>query len=115
MKKILFCLLFLLSACNKTAEEPAKITFFYKELCPHCHHAREYIHQNYAALPIEMVDIATPEGYELLVKAVNRYKISGSFGVPFIAFGENYMLGWGGEVSEKTFDEYAKPFLQQNK
>ena len=116
MKKVILAIVLLLAACRGSSEEidKNKVYFFYSNGCPHCHDALAYIDKNYADTPITLVNVATPGGYDLCLKAARQYGLSGRIGTPMITFGNNYLLGWGGD-SAKRFDAYMRPFLKQNK
>ena len=135
MKKLV-CLLtamvFGLCACGdkdtqKTAEEfPSMertidtnisndvIYFFFAESCPHCHDALAYINRKYSALNMILVDVAKPKGYDLFVKCAQKFNLGNRIGTPLFCMGGNYLMGWAPEYEAK-FDEYAKPYVVDEK
>ncbi len=116
MKKILSCLLLVLVvvACSaqKSNLKDDEIYFFYSNSCPHCHHALEYMNKKYPNLEIAMVNVANPQGYDLLVEAAQKYKLGNNVGTPLITFGDNYIMGWAKQYEAK-FDEYCKPYMKK--
>ena len=113
MKKFILAIVILISACSGSVErlDKNKVYFFYSNGCPHCHDALAYIDKNYASVPVAMVNVASPGGYELLKQTAKDYRISGGVGTPLITFGDKYMLGWGRD-SARQFDEYIRPYLK---
>lgn len=114
MRKVILFLFLFIVGCESAGEtlDKNKIYFFYSNGCPHCHDAMEYIDKKYAQVPMAMVNVGTPNGYDLLRKTARNYKISGGIGTPFITFGDNYILGWGND-SPRQFDKYVVPYLAQ--
>ncbi len=117
MKKTIFILLatlFFAFGCEQKQTsadiDPAKIYFFYSPACSHCHEAREYLDQHYASLPMENIDVSTEDGYELIFKCAEKFKLGNRIGTPLFCMGDNYIMGWS-EDSAKQFESYVEPFL----
>lgn len=118
MKKflyVIFAAVILLSGCEKkpSGDELAadKIYFFYSNSCPHCHDALAYINKKYPGLEMSMVNVGNQEGYELLFKCAEKFKLGRNIGTPLFCMGDNYLMGWSDEYEAK-FDDYAKAYLK---
>lgn len=117
MKKILSLLLIIplfLGACSSKEDElldSDKVYFFYSNSCPHCHHALDYINQKYPNLQLSMINVGSPEGYDLLVRCAQEFKLGNQIGTPLFCMGDKYIMGWSQE-HEVKFDEYIKPYLK---
>ena len=117
MKKLLAaCLLSLtmLSACNKTSGEldNNKAYLFYSQTCPHCHEAREYINKKYSNLEMVQLDVATPQGKDMLFKCAKKFNLGNNIGVPLFCLGDNHLMGWNSSYRIK-FDAYIRPFMKK--
>lgn len=100
------------AACSKReALSDDKIYFFYSDSCPHCHEAQAYISKKYPALPIERVDVATPEGYNLFLTCAKKFNLGNRIGTPLFCMGDKHMMGWAPAYAKK-FDAYVRPFLR---
>ena len=115
----LFCLsgLLLASACGDDSENITKLSqdqiyFFYKNSCPHCHEAAEYIKANHPDLNIKGLDVQMPGNQKLFTSAVKTYKIGAMAGTPLICMGDEYIMGWGKDSPQK-FDELSKPYKKK--
>lgn len=116
MKKIwllLFC--FLMTACSQPDDAVSndRIYFFFATGCSHCHNALEYIDKNYPKLDLTKVNVGNRAGYDLLLRAAAKFKISGNLGTPLIVFGNDFIMGWG-DTTSKKFDAKIKRFLRKN-
>ena len=87
-----------------------EIYFFFSNGCPHCHDALAYINAKYPNLQMAMVNVATPEGYDLFVKCAKKFKLGNRIGTALFCMGDKHLLGWSDAYAPK-FDEYVKPFL----
>ena len=107
----------LVSACGDSGENitylsKEQIYFFYKESCPHCHEAAQYIKTNYPNLKIKGLDVKMPGNQKLFAQAVQTYKIGAMAGTPLICFGSEHIMGWGKD-SPARFDELAKSYIKE--
>lgn len=124
-----FAVLLLLTGCDKPADnadktvvaaqnasdtrrEPEKFYFFYAESCIHCHDASKYIKETYPDLELTMVDVGTPEGYDLLVSSARRLNLGNRVGTPLFVLGDKHLMGWAPEYA-KDFDLLVKEFQAQ--
>lgn len=121
MKRILFsliCILGLISACKEhtptsTAELSAdKIYLFYSNSCPHCHDAISYLKEHHPNLKLNMENVSTPKGYELLFKCAEKFNLGNRIGTPLFCMGDKYIMGWS-EKNASLFEEYVKPYLNK--
>lgn len=111
------CVALLISACGDSADNiknlsKEQIYFFYKESCPHCHEAAEYIKEKYPHLQIKGLNVKMPGNQKLFIQAVKTYRIGAMAGTPLICFGNEYIMGWGKDSSAR-FDELSKPYIKE--
>lgn len=90
-----------------------KIYFFYSNTCPHCHDALEYLNNKYPDLELTMVNVGTPDGYNLLIESARKFNLGNMIGTPLFVMGDNHLMGWAPEYEAK-FDAYVRKF-QENK
>lgn len=90
-----------------------KIYFFYSNTCPHCHEALEYLNNKYPDLELTMVNVGTPDGYNLLIESARKFNLGNMIGTPLFVMGDNHLMGWAPEYEAK-FDAYVRKF-QENK
>ncbi len=117
MKKwlgLLTVILLFTAACGPTPQNQIsndKIYFFYSNSCPHCHEALEYINKKYSDLPISLVNVANPKGYDLFIACAQKFNLGNQIGTPLFCMGDNHLMGWAPEY-ESRFDQYARPFMK---
>lgn len=120
MKKLSYFLalaaLFITTSCDNTPKElteivPNKAYLFYSDVCPHCHEAQKFLNKKYPDLNIIKLDVATPQGEQLLRQCAKKFKIKQGLGIPLFCLGDNYIMGWG-PAYEQKFQNYIKPFLK---
>lgn len=90
-----------------------KIYFFYSNTCPHCHDALEYLNSKYPDLELTMVNVGTPDGYNLLIESARKFNLGNMIGTPLFVMGDEHLMGWAPEYEAK-FDTYVRKF-QENK
>lgn len=117
MKKIVYALivsLFALTGCKpeKSVLDDNRAYLFYSQTCPHCHQAQEYIGKKYPDLDIIKIDVATPNGKEMLMQCANKFKLGNNIGVPLFCLGDNHLMGWSDSYKIK-FDAYIRPFMKK--
>lgn len=115
MKKLLFALcaaFFMLTGCGQNdGFDSGKIYYFYAENCGHCRAASAYINKHHPNLEIVKVDVATKEGFDLMVKAAKKFKLGNQIGTPMFVIGDNYVMGWAPRQTAK-FEALIKPYLK---
>ncbi len=122
MKKILLsliCMISLLGACQEhqssiTSKELSnnQIYLFYSNSCPHCHDAIAYLNKNYPDLKLNMENVSTQQGYELLFKCAEKFNLGNRIGTPLFCMGDKYIMGWS-DNNAAQFEEYVKPYLNK--
>lgn len=90
-----------------------KIYFFYSNTCPHCHDALEYLNNKYPDLELTMINVGTPDGYNLLIESARKFNLGNMIGTPLFVLGDKHLMGWAPEYEAK-FDAYVRKF-QENK
>ncbi len=111
-----FAAFFITSGCDNTPKElteivPDKAYMFYSNGCPHCHDAQTFLNKKYPDLNIIKLNVATPQGQQLLRQCAKKFKIKQGLGVPLFCIGDNYIMGWSPRYEQK-FQNYIKPFLK---
>ena len=88
-----------------------KIYFFYSNTCPHCHDALEYLNNKYPDLELTMVNVGTPDGYNLLIESARKFNLGNMIGTPLFVMGDEHLMGWAPEYEAK-FDTYVRKFQE---
>ena len=118
MKKFLYALFLILgftTACSADSQseiQPGKIYMFYSNSCPHCHDALQYINRKYPYLNLTMINVANPEGYQLLIKCARKFNLGQSVGTPLFCADNRHLMGWS-PAAERDFDQLVKPYLKK--
>ena len=89
-----------------------KIYFFYSNTCPHCHDALEYLNNKYPDLELTMINVGTPDGYNLLIESARKFNLGNRVGTPLFVLGDKHLMGWAPEYA-KDFDLLVKEFQAQ--
>jgi len=91
-----------LSAGAVLADDQSKAYFFWGEGCPHCFEEKDFLktlEEKYPKLAIEDYEIYThPEGLAKFKEVCRDYDIE-PLGVPMFFWGEDYVIGFGGEAT----------------
>lgn len=115
MKKLLsalFALTLITAACTKKdVFNKDEIYYFYSEKCGHCIEASSYINRAHPDLKMVKIDVATTEGYNMLLKAVETFKLGNRVGTPLFIIGDNHIMGWSPRQQAK-FETLVKPYLK---
>jgi len=105
MKKILLASVFATFASFSAFAAPT-LTIYYSPMCPHCHHARDFIAKDliieYPDLVVKQVNADTPAGSDAFLQAVQKCKLD-SNGVPLVVIGDKCEQGFGGEDTPSLY------------
>lgn len=108
----------LAAACASPAPVPnletGQIYLFYRNGCPYCEAAENFIAANYPDLPLRKINVAAIHGRRLYFRCVEKFNINRErLGTPLICTDNNYILGWS-EQAAYQFDRSVRPYLRYN-
>lgn len=121
MKRLLFIALALLTFGGfgvqvASAEESARLDFFYSDTCPHCHAERKFLdemEEKYPNLEIQEYEVRASETKSIREEYLQRYHVPKSqWGlVPQTFIGEKYFVGFSEGATSKNIESAIREEL----
>ena len=115
LSRILSGIILLAAACTSPAPAPnletGQIYLFYRNGCPYCEAAENFIAANYPGLPLRKINVATFPGRRLYFRCVEKFNLNQEhLGTPLICTDNTYILGWS-EQAAYQFGRSVRPYL----